>query len=423
MPRFRFNETFAPVFFSEARVKDIWGGRGRGGSHFATDYALFLLTQPAYFRGLFIRKTFNDIRGSLYRDIKDRIAENDTLNPADFTLHDLTCCIQYKPTGNTITSKGLSNDRRRTAKLKSVAGVTHAFIEEADELSAEEFDQLNASLRTTKTGRIEIIRVFNPPPKSHWIWRDYTMHESEVDGWFRPVVKSDADILSIYSTYHDNLRNLHPSAVRQFEAFKESNPDYYYNQICGLVSEGARGRIYRGWLSMPDGEFDALDLPHVYTVDFGYSEDPTAVMEIKWEKTTRYCRELLYEKGLCNADLAVRLRALGVSEKDLVVADYGAGGDLRIAELRRGIATKEGALLRFNIRPCIKGSGTIKAGIDKVRSSTTCLTEGSRNGWREYEEYKWLLDADKLPTDQPVDAYNHLMDCRRYFELAKGRLF
>jgi phage terminase large subunit len=71
----------------------------------------------------------------------------------------------------------------------------------------------------------------------------------------------------------------------------------------------------------------------------------------------------------------------------------------------------------------VKGSGSVNVGITKVKSCVNYMTEGSDNGWNEYSEYKWALDADKNPTDTPVDKYNHLMDGRRYFELNKGRLY
>ena len=73
--------------------------------------------------------------------------------------------------------------------------------------------------------------------------------------------------------------------------------------------------------------------------------------------------------------------------------------------------------------PAIKGPGSIKFGINKIKSTKMYMTESSTNGWTEYQEYKWLLDADKLPTDQPVDKFNHLMDAIRYTELAKGAYF
>jgi phage terminase large subunit len=427
---FSVNKVFTSVFHTIKRMIDVWGGRGRGGSHFVTDYALFLITQPKYFRGYFIRQVFADIRDSLFRDFKDRIDENQSLNINDFHIDNGTLRITYLPTGNTIISKGVAKDGSRTAKMKSLAGATHVFIEEADELGESDFDQLDLSLRTIKSEKIQIIRCFNPPPKRHWIWRDYNLSDIEImiDGkahiFCSAVPKSDANILSIHSTYHDNIGNLQPSTIEKFEAFKATNPEYYYTQVMGLISEGAKGRIYSGWLHITDSEYKALDLPKVYCLDFGYSGDPNALLEVKYEKDYRYFRELLYESGLDNIALAKRLRDLGVTSKDIVMADPGAGGDLRIAELRRGFTGVSGYDdLRFNIHPTVKGSGSINVGITKVKSCVNYMTEGSTNGWNEYANYKWALDADKNPTDTPIDKDNHLMDSRRYFELNKGRLY
>lgn len=103
----------------------------------------------------------------------------------------------------------------------------------------------------------------------------------------------------------------------------------------------------------------------------------------------------------------------------MIVADYGSGGNIRIAELRRG--TYDG--LRYNIRATVKGSGSVQAGISKVKSAKVYMTEESANGWAEYQEYCWLLDANGNPTDQPKKENDHIMDCIRYFEQAKGILF
>lgn len=70
--------------------------------------------------------------------------------------------------------------------------------------------------------------------------------------------------------------------------------------------------------------------------------------------------------------------------------------------------------------PALKGKGSIKFGINKVKENTTFVCEDSANLWNEYYEYKWRLDADKCPTDDPIDKFNHLMDAYRYAELAKG---
>lgn len=418
---FKFNSIYQPVFSTDNRYIDIWGGRGRGGSHFGTDYFLYKITQPDYFRGYFVRQVYADIRDSLFRDFKDRIEENPTIRLGDFHIQENNMRITYLPTGNTIMSKGVAKDGSRTAKMKSLAGATHVLIEEADELREVDFDQLDLSLRTIKAEKVQIIRVFNPPSKHHWIWRDYNLIDSEVEGFYRAFAKSDSDILSIWSTYKDNRSNIQDSTAAKFEAFLVNNPDYYYNQVRGLISEGAKGRIYSGWKPIPDADFKSLDLPHVYVIDFGYSSDPNAIIEVKWDHTTVYIHELLYQTGIGNMELGRIMYNLGIRHTDLILADTGNGGDLRISEIRR--LYQQHPELRFNIRPVIKGPGSIKFGINRLQEHSVYMTEGSSDGWYEYQEYKWGLDADGNPTDQPVDKDNHIMDCARYFALAKGTLF
>ena len=420
MINFNFNEIYKPVFSSQKRYIDIFGGRGRGGSHFGTDYFLFLLTCPKYFRGYFVRQVYSDIRDSLFRDIKDRIEDNPSLRMSDFHIRDNDMRITYIPTGNVILSKGVAKDGSRTAKMKSLAGATHVLIEEADEMGESDFDQLDLSLRTTKSEKVQIIRIFNPPPKRHWIWRDYNLTESDVPGFFQAQAKSDSDVLSIWSTYLDNIKNIHPSTVSKFESFKESNPEYYYNQVRGLVSEGSKGRIYSGWQPITDAQYEDIERHPIYVLDFGYSEDPNALVAVKRDGNCLYAKELLYETGLDNLELAKRMRALGIQKSDLVIADPGGGGDLRIAELRRGWPGEQD--LRFNVIPAIKGSGSILYGINKIKSYKVHFTENSTNAWNEYQEYKWRLDADKLPTDSPIDKFNHIMDALRYYALSIDRI-
>lgn len=225
--------------------------------------------------------------------------------------------------------------------------------------------------------------------------------------------------MAIWSTYRDNIHNIQPSTVSKFESFLVSNPEYYYNQVQGLINEGAKGRIYSGWKPISDADYKALDLPKTYVLDFGYSGDPNALIEVKSEGMHRYVKELIYEPGLDNLQLALKMRALGITSQDLVIADPGGGGDLRIAELRRSWPGYPD--LRFNVRSAVKGQGSVNFGIGRVKSAIVHMTESSINGWKEYQEYKWRLDADKNPTDTPEGENNHIMDCIRYFELTQKR--
>lgn len=418
---FRFNGIYKDVFSTDKRYIDVLGGRGRGGSHFATDYALFLITRNEYFRGYFVRQVLADIRDSLFRDFKDRIEENDKLKMEDFHIQENNMRIIYKPTGNMIMAKGVSKDGSRTAKMKSLAGATHVFIEEADELKEQDFDQLDLSLRTLKADKVQIIRVFNPPSKNHWIWRDYNLLESGVDGYYLPSVKKEANILSIWSDYTANLKNLQASTVEKFESFKESNPEYYYNQVRGFVPEGLKGRIYSGWQPITDEDFRKVDARTIYTIDFGYSSDPTVIMALKFYNDRVYARELLYAPGIGDTELCYIMKSLGITSEDILIADYGGGGDLRICNIQR--MYEHDPTLLFNIYPCIKGEGSIKTGITMLKEKKVFVTENSMNTWNEYREYKWALDADGKPTDTPVDKDNHAMDAIRYGELSRGILF
>ena len=415
---------FAPVFSFEGRYIDLVGGRGGGRSHFATSWIFMLLTGRPYFRGFLVRRTLNDIRLSSYRDLKDRI-ELSGLPMADFHFNDTNYSILHVPTGNTITSKGTSNEGSRTANLKSLAGATHVFIEEADELEMMDFDQLDLSIRTDRIKNVQIIRAFNPPPKRHWIWRDYQLTESEIPGWYRYKVRPDAGILSIFTTYKDNINNLNASNVASMERFAVTNPDYYNNMILGLVSEGGKGRIYSGWqlIEPCDHEEHCRVYGSVYVIDFGYSNDPNALIQVASHNRDVYVRELLYEPGMDNLALAKRMINMGITYRDEIYADYGAGGDVRIAELIRGYDNIEGypeLAKGFNVHPVQKTE--IAVGINIVKGYNIHYTTDSRNIDTEYQEYKWALDKSKEPVDKPVDKFNHLMDCIRYYCIILGRL-
>ena len=424
------NAKYRDLYLKKARYKDLWGGRGRGGSHTGTDYFIYLMTRPKYFRGYLLRYTSSDIRLSLFQGIKDRIRQNPTLDLRDFKFNENQMAVTYAPTGNMILSKGIAKDSGRTAAMKSLEGATHVLIEEADEVPEEQFDQMDLSLRTMEADDIEIIRIFNPPPKSHWIWRDYILEDFQVEingtmqTFYKPRPKPDSGILSIFGTYYDNIKNIHPTTATKFEAFKRTNPEYSWTVIRGFVTDGARGRIYNGWKFITAEMFEELDLPYVYGIDFGYSNDPNALIKVKFDGMKRYCRELIYQPHMDNLQLAKRMRDVGVMPDDMVIGDMGNGGDLRMAELRRGFPSIEGyPNLRFNIHPTIKGQGSINVGINKVKECINYITDDSLGFANEYREYKWALDANKNPTDRPIDQFNHCMDARRYIELTRGRLW
>jgi phage terminase large subunit len=402
------NALYKPVFSTKARYVDIWGGRGRGGSHFGTQYALHLLTCPSYFRGYFMREIFGDIRESLWRDFKDRVEENETLNESDFAFNESQMTVIYKPTGNMIISKGFKKSSgNRTAKLKSLAGATHVFIEEFDEISEADFNQLDDSLRTLK-GNLQVVRIFNPPPKGHWVWkRNYTLidHPDQVKfkGFFTAIPKNDPSHLSIHSTYRDNLANLNESFIQKLLSYQSTDPDYYGIMVEGLISEGAKGRIYRNWQrieGMPN------NYEKFYGLDFGFTNDPVALAELEMHNKTVWIKEKIYETGMLNSELSARMLTLGISKSAKIYADSAEPKDIK--DLKR---------LGWNIIDAYKGP--VKSGISDVKEYSIFATEDSENLWHENAHYKWALDQHKNPTNEPIDEQNHLMDAIRYALVTK----
>lgn len=430
-----FNEVYEPMFTSTARYIDIWGGRGRGGSFTGTDYFLHLITQPGYFRGYFVRQAFHDIRDSLYRDFKDRVEENPTINSENFHFNDNEMKVLYKPTGNMIISKGVKKDSSRTAKMKSLAGATHVLVEEADELGEDDFDQMDLSLRTTKSEKIQIVRIFNPPGKEHWIWRDYILLPAEKPAdyvgeflYFTAQPKTDANLCSIFSTYYDNLDNIEEGTKLKFESFKKKKPEYYYTTIRGLISEGMRGRVFNGWQPITDQFFNDIPARSIIGQDFG-DPSPAGTVECKIVNNRLYLRELNYEPSTVKG-IGIKYSVLGIKDEP-VIADSAEPQSIQLLrtgwqkeDLKEEEAEKYPMLLKgFNVFGVVKLPGSVTFGIDQVKEYEVYVTEGSTNLWNEYRNYKWALDKNKNPTDEPEDKNNHLIDPVRYVVMSKGRYF
>jgi len=403
------NENYQAVFTAKPRYIILMGGRSGGRSYVASQYALAKLVAPGYFRCAIMRYLLTDIRNSIYQEILDRAEEQEAWE--QLTIKDHLLTIQYGV--NKIVGIGFrKSSADQKSKLKSLANYNCVIIEEADEVAEEDFLQLDDSLRTIKND-IVVIMMLNPPFKNHWIIRRwFNLLPSGIDGFYRAELKSGCtDTLFIHSTYRDNIRNMNQSTIDNFENYKKTRPDHYWNMVEGLVSEGARGRIFKNWKVMPDTEYEELEYPVFNGLDFGFSNDPTALIEIKEHNNKIYLRELVYEVGLTNQRIAARMVNLGVSENTITYADNAEPKS--IEEIR---------LEGRNIEPTVKGQDSIKAGIDMLLDKEVYYTESSVNIAREVQEYIWTLDRNKEPTNEPIDKFNHAIDAVRGAIFTKSKV-
>lgn len=372
------------------------GGRGAGRSTVASQLANAKLVSSEYFRCAIMRLVLGDIRNSIYREITDRAEENGILSRLD--VNDSQMVIQYG--ANTINAVGFKKSSgQQKAKLKSLANYNVIIIEEADEIEEADFMQLDDSLRTLK-GDILIILLLNPPAKDHWIIkRWFDLLPSGVKDFYIPKLKDTVnDTLFIRTNFLDNVENLAPESVERYKGYKESKPDHYYNMVEGLVPETVKGKIFSGWQQIDEVPFEAR--LERYGLDFGYSNDPTAIVAVYYYNGGYILDEIVFQSELLNSQIA---SILATQQKGLVIAD--SAEPKSIDEIRR---------LGITILPASKGHGSVNQGIQYVQQQKISVTKRSEKIWEEYHNYAWLVDKEDNTLNEPKPGYDHSMDAIRY---------
>jgi phage terminase large subunit len=349
-----------------------------------------------YIRGAIMRATREDIRASCWGEINDRLTEQDIKD--QFHVVDNDMFIERGP--NSLRAHGFrASSGSLTARLKSLAGYNLVWIEEAEEIGEAEFRTLDDSLRTTK-GRIRIIFTLNTPPKNHWMMkRWFDAIPSGVSGFYTPQLKADVkDVLYIPGTWKQNKPNMDASTVSRYEAYKDSNPAYYWQVIEGLSPEEIRGKIYSGWQLL-----DALP-PEARLVrfgeDFGWFPDPAAVVAVYYWNGAYILDEVAYGTELSNEYLANEIKRVGNA---IVVAD--SAEPKSIAEQRKYGIVVQGAE---------KGKDSVNYRIKVTAQKKIFVTRRSTNIWTSYENYSWAEDKDGNPKNEPNHTYSHMMDAVSY---------
>lgn len=393
------NSVYKEIFTSNKRYKILMGGRGAGRSTVASQYANSKLVSNEYFRCAIMRYILGDIRNSIYREITDRASENGVLDKLG--INDSTMTITYgKNTINAVGFKKSSGEQK--AKLKSLANYNCVIIEEADEISEEDFTQLDDSLRTVK-GDLTIMLMLNAPPKNHWIirrWFDLNPVEY-VSDFYLPTLKSEiTDTLFIRTSYEDNIANMDQGTIDRYNAYERTNPSHYYNMIKGYVPETIKGKIYNNWQEIDKVPHEARLVRR--GLDFGYSVDPTALVAIYEYNGGYIFDEELYIKGMSNKRIADTILS-STDPTCLVIAD--SSEPKSIDEIKS---------YGVNIIGAVKGADSVNHGIAYVQAQKISYTSRSKNIKEEYENYSWMANKDGEVFNTPKDIYNHSLDAIRY---------
>jgi len=138
-------------------------------------------------------------------------------------------------------------------------------------------------------------------------------------------------------------------------------------------------------------------------LDFGYSIDPTAVIDIYYYDGGYVLDEILYQRGMSNKQIADTL--LNQEQQVLTIAD--SAEPKSIDEIRTN---------GINIIPCEKGADSVRNGIQLVQDQRISVTKRSTNLIKEYRNYMWKRDKDGniISPNVPEDIWNHALDATRY---------
>jgi phage terminase large subunit len=264
------------------------------------------------------------------------------------------------------------------------------YINECNNIEFEAYNEL--AIRTKR----EIYLDFNPANEF----------------WVHTELKNEPDTDFVVLTYKDN-EALDKGIVREIEKnrLKGLTSSYWANwwNVYGLGEMGSlQGVVFSNWKQIDTIPTEARLLG--YGVDFGYTADPTSIIEVYNYNGQRILNEICYQTGLVNTEIAKKL------QKN-IIAYADSAEPKSIEEIRR-----TGQL----IKGVTKGLDSVNFGIQIMQSQEYLVTSQSTNLIKELRSYCWDKDRSGKQINKPIANFNHAIDAVRYHEmesLGKGKNF
>jgi phage terminase large subunit len=354
--------TFENLLDSQSRVTQHIGGT-RSGKTYAVLQFLIVKAIENKETITIVRKTIPSLKRTVMKDFKDilqslNIWQDEKFNITDrvYNLYDST--IQFLSTDDADKLRGIKS--------------TILFIDEASEIDEESYFQL--SIRTSG----KIILAYNPTVSPyHWL---RTMPEVE----------------RYVTTYKDNIY-LPKEMIDAIENLQHTNEKYWKIYGKGEFAPNDKA-IFQFELC------DSIEADFVgFGIDFGFSNDPTALCAVYKNSDTIFLEELIYEKGLVTNDIVAKLNSLDIQKSEEI---WGDSAEPRLIEelYRSG----------FNIKPVVKGKDSIKFGIGVMQNHKIKILKTSQNLINEMYAYQYSTDKHGYTTDTPEGGLDHLIDAARY---------
>ena len=255
------------------------------------------------------------------------------------------------------------------------------YINECNSVSFESYNEL--SIRT----KDEVFLDYNPT----------------AEFWVQTELEGQEDAEKIILTYKDN-EALDKGIIDQIEKnIKKAKTSNYWRNWVNVYVNGVMGRlegiVFSNWQTIDTIPNEARLIG--IGVDFGYTNDPTSIIEIYKMNEARILNEVTYQTGLLNSDIAKIL------PRDVpVYADSAEPKSIRTIQLA-GVT----------IKGVTKGRDSINYGIDVMQRENYLVTSQSTNLIKELRSYCWDTDKTGKRLNKPIDNFNHAIDAVRYHEM------
>ena len=232
------------------------------------------------------------------------------------------------------------------------------------------------------------------------VWLDYN---PTAPFWVNEELQGNDNVDFLTLTYLDNEALPQSILDMLLERKKKAETDPYWDnwwKVYGLGLTGSlEGVVFNNWDKIPNVPADARLIG--CGLDFGYSNDPTALIKVyKWNDK-RILDEVLYRTGMTNDEIAPYLPSNITTWAD-------SAEPKSIEEIFR---------TGKDIRGVTKGKDSINYGIQIMQGQKYLVTERSLNLIKELRSYTWAKDKEGKTLNKPVDAYNHGIDAVRYHEM------
>lgn len=228
--------------------------------------------------------------------------------------------------------------------------------------------------------------------------RSYIDYNPNNEFWVHTDLIGKPNVTLIISDHRHNTF-LDQKIHDKIEAIDD--PELYKVYARGLTGK-LEGVIFRDYNVVSGIDPDAKLIG--YGLDFGFSNDPTALVALYSHSGELIIDELIYDKGLLNIRISDLMRELGVNGR--IVAD--SAEPKSIAEL---------SAYGWQIEGAKKGPDSIRQSINTLKRYKLNVTQRSNNLKKELNGYKWKQNKDGKLDNEPVDFLNHAIDALRYASL------